>query len=68
MGFSCRYRLTQLAIDWQVPAADARFYDVLFIGTGQRGSRQVGGSLGAVTEITLYKKKKLLLLFTVGLI
>lgn len=27
--------MTQIAVDWQVSAADKRHYDVLFIGTGQ---------------------------------
>ena len=31
---SFQFRLTQIAVDWQVQAADGRFYDVLFIGTG----------------------------------
>jgi semaphorin 6 len=30
---SLEYSLTQIAVDWQVSAADYRFYDVLFIGT-----------------------------------
>ena len=29
-----RYSFTQIAVDWQVYAADHRYYDVLFIGTG----------------------------------
>ena len=29
----CSYRLTQVAVHWQVKAADGRYYDVLFIGT-----------------------------------
>ena len=32
----CRYSLTQIAVDWGVNAADRFYYDVLFIGTGQR--------------------------------
>jgi len=32
----CRYSLTQIAVDWGVFAADGFYYDVLFIGTGQR--------------------------------
>ena len=28
-----RYRMTQVAVHWQVKAADLRHYDVLFIGT-----------------------------------
>ena len=35
---SFQFRLTQIAVDWQVPAADGRFYDVLFIGTGTRNT------------------------------
>jgi len=30
------YSFSQIAIDWQVHAADQRFYDILFIGTGNR--------------------------------
>ena len=29
-----RFTLTQITVDWQVYAADHRYYDVLFIGTG----------------------------------
>ncbi len=31
-GFN--FRFTQIAVDWQVKAADDRYYDVLFVGTG----------------------------------
>jgi len=32
---SCRYRLTTVAIDWQVLAANQRYYDILYVGTGK---------------------------------
>ena len=28
-----RFRMTTVAVDWQVYAADQRYYDILFIGT-----------------------------------
>lgn len=28
------FSFTQVTVDWQVPAADHKFYDILFIGTG----------------------------------
>ena len=28
------FRFTQVAVDWHVRAADGKYYDVVFIGTG----------------------------------
>ena len=28
--------MTQIAIDWQVHASDGRYYDVIFVGTGEQ--------------------------------
>lgn len=27
--------MTQIAVDWQVHAGDGRYYDVIFVGTGE---------------------------------
>lgn len=31
----CRAQFTKIAVDWQVHAADDRYYDVMFVGTGE---------------------------------
>jgi len=34
-NFAFRARFTKIAIDFQVHAADRRYYDVMFVGTGK---------------------------------
>lgn len=40
MFLNFRGRMTQIAVDWQVHAGDGRYYDVIFVGTGEFGSNQ----------------------------
>lgn len=35
MFLNFRGRMTQIAVDWQVHAGDGRYYDVIFVGTGE---------------------------------